>query len=292
MFEKREGRFLRHTPCEVCGSSDAKAVYDTDTAFCFSCNTYFPHVDNDNNARTVQHKRRYGLLTDITYKPLKVRKISEETCRKYGYGYSVHRGEVVQVAPYYYKGELVAQHLRDKEKNFSWVGNAKHLELFGQGLWQSGGKRLVITEGEIDCLTVAQVFNLKWPVVSVPNGASSAKKYIKQNLEFVESFEEIVLAFDNDEPGRAATSECAQLLTPGKVKVANWSPYKDANEMLQKGRSSDIAQVIFQAKNYRPDGIVAGSELTLEYLESDDSLMSYDPYPKLNSKLRGIRKVR
>ena len=89
--------------------------------------------------------------------------------------------------------------------------------------------------------------------MSVPNGATSAKKYIKQNIEFVESFEEIVLSFDMDEQGRKATEEVAQLLTPGKVKIADWSPYKDPNEMLQAGQGSEISQRIFNAKLYRPD---------------------------------------
>src|SRR5690606_10122518 len=145
------------------------------------------------------------------------------------YGITKWRGKTVQVAPYYFRGTLTAQHIRTPDKEFFWTGEAKHLELFGQHLWRNGGKRIVVTEGEIDCLTVAQVFGLNWPVVSVPNGAQSAKKYIQQNLEFLEAFEEIVLAFDNDEPGRQAAEECASILTPGKVKIANWGPYKDAS---------------------------------------------------------------
>ena len=38
---REEGVFLYHTSCERCGSSDAKAVYSSGTAFCFSCESYF-----------------------------------------------------------------------------------------------------------------------------------------------------------------------------------------------------------------------------------------------------------
>ena len=31
--------FIRHEPCEACGSSDAKAIYDDGSTFCFSCQT-------------------------------------------------------------------------------------------------------------------------------------------------------------------------------------------------------------------------------------------------------------
>lgn len=284
----KEGNFLRHDPCETCGSSDAKAVYSSGTAFCFSCGTYYRSVEGGEARRKGMTK---GLLTNLEYKALTRRGISEDTCRKYGYGVGTYRGKPVQVAPYYLSGSLVAQHLRGANKEFLWLGEAKRLELFGQHLWRNGGKRLVITEGEIDCLTVAQVFGLKWPVVSVPNGAQSAKKYLQQNLEFLESFEEIVLAFDNDEPGRQAAEECARILTPGKVKIANWSPYKDANDWLQAGKGAEIAAVIFGAKQYRPDGIVAGSELSIEYLLQEEGFFTYPlPYPVLDRKLRGLRK--
>lgn len=291
-----EGRFLRHAPCERCGSSDAKAIYSNGTAWCFSCESYFPSVDDDgagvSSFSRRGGKRLAGLIERLTFRSLDKRKINEDTCHKYGYGIAKYNGKTVQVAPYYYNGTLVAQHLRDAEKRFSWLGEAKHLELFGQHLWATGGKRVVVTEGEIDCLSVAQAFNLKWPVVSVPNGAQSAKKYIQQNLEWLESYDEIVIAFDNDEPGRKAAQECAMLLSPGKVKIANWAPHKDANDMLQAESPGAIAQVIFNAQVYRPDGIVAGSDLTLEYLLKDEAINSFSlPYPILDSMLKGLRKA-
>ena len=291
-MDDRAGEFLYHESCEKCGSSDAKAVYSTGTAYCFSCQAHFKD-DVDTTTTTTQRRAAVrGLLEDVEYKALGVRRIQEDTCRKFRYGYSTYKGKHVQVAPYYKNGQQVAQHLRTADKEFPWLGESKTLELFGQGLWQSGGKRVVITEGEIDCLTVAQVFNLRWPVVSLPNGAQSAKKYVKQNLEWIESFDEIVLAFDNDEPGIEAMQECAVILPPGRVKIANWTPYKDANDMLQDGKGGKIAEVIFQAKQYRPDGIVAGSELTLDSLITQEDIMAYAlPYPKLNKLLKGLRKA-
>ena len=40
--------------------------------------------------------------------------------------------------------------------------------------------------------------NNRFPVVSVPSGSASAKKYIKRELEWLSKFENIVLMFDND----------------------------------------------------------------------------------------------
>lgn len=282
-----KGNFIKHLPCEVCGSSDAKGLYSSGTAYCFSCHTYFK-ADG-----SIDEERRSYMKDLIPGEPLTGTKrgIHEETFSKFGYEQGTYNGDKVHVAPYYHDGKLVAQHTRTKDKKFAWIGNSKQLEMFGQHLWQTGGKRLVITEGELDCLSVAQVFNLKWPVVSLPSGAQSGANYIKQNLEWIESFEEIVIAFDNDEAGQKAIEDAVVLLTPGKVKVADWSPLKDANDWLQDNKGSEIANRIFQAKEYRPDGIMLACEMTLEDLMTDDKLMNYQlPYPKLDDMMKGIRK--
>ena len=289
------GTFVKHIPCSVCGSSDGNALYSNGNEYCFVCEAFTTGGDSDTQEKVCKSSQRRvkGLIENLTYKELGVRGIREDTCRKYGYGLGKDKrtGQIIQVAPYYKNGVLVAQHTRTASKEFAWLGEAKSLELFGQRVWQTGGRRLVITEGEIDCLTIAQVFNLKWPVVSVPNGAQSAKKYIKQNLEFIESFDEIVISFDNDEPGLKSAKACAMLLPPGRVKIANWDPYKDPNEMLQAGQGANIATNIFQAKQFRPDGILAGKDLTLEYLQQEENILAYElPYPELTKKLRGIRK--
>jgi len=286
----QDGKFLYHTSCEACGSSDAKSVYSTGSAYCFSCRTWFPPEDGG-EVKTTKRRRVKGLKTDITFKALNKRKIKKETCKKFDYGYSTDKGEVVQVATYHdANGNRVAQHLRTKDKQFRWQGETGKIQLFGQHLWQTG-KRLVITEGEIDAMTIAQVFNLRWAVVSVPNGAPSAKKYIKQNLEFIEGFDEVVFAFDNDQQGRDAIAECAPLVKTGKARVATFAPYKDASDMMQSGKMAEIAPAIFNAKIYRPDGIIAGSDITLEYLMSEEDAEGYEiQYPKLNKMLKTLRK--
>ena len=114
-----------------------------------------------------------GFLTGQA-RALTARGLTEETCRKFGYRIATRNGEPVQVADYRdAEGTLVAQKVRTKDKKFSTIGDGKDMPLFGQQLWQAGGKRIVITEGEIDALSVSQAFNNSWPVVSLPNGAQS-----------------------------------------------------------------------------------------------------------------------
>ena len=224
------------------------------------------------------------------FMPLPARKITLETVKKYGYTIGDHRGQKVHIAPYYKDGSLVAQHLRTADKDFPWLGESKNVDLFGQHLCRNqGGKRIVITEGEIDCLTISQAFNNKWPVVSIPTGSKGAKKALKQHLEFLESFEEIVLAFDNDEPGKEAVAECAVLFSPGKLKIATYpSGIKDASQLAQENRFGEIATCIFEAKGYRPDGIVNGADLWEKIQKPIEWGLSY-PWEELTQATYGQR---
>lgn len=233
-----------------------------------------------------------ALVQDGEFRALDARGITLETVRKFGYMVGEYKGEIAQIAPYYDKeGTLVAQKLRFKDKKFTAVGDMKHATLFGQQLWRDAGKRVVVTEGEIDAMSVSQVFNNKWAVVSIPTGAVSAKKAVKNQLEWLDQYDEIVLAFDNDEAGQKAARECAVLFKSGKAKIANFAPYKDANDYLQNGKPQAVATIVFEAKVYRPDGIVSGNEIALHDLEVEENIFAYQvPYPKLNGILRGLRK--
>lgn len=194
------------------------------------------------------------------YRDLVKRGIREDTCRQFGYQFGMLNGSSVQIAPYFNEaGDMVAQKIRGANKEFKILGDISTAQLFGARLW-GGGKKIVITEGEIDCLSVSQVQNGKWPVVSVPNGAQGAAKAIKKNLEYFDKFEEVILMFDSDEPGVKAAQDCASLFPPGKCKVASLS-MKDPNELLQAGKGDQIVTAIWQAKAYRPDGLVGVADL-------------------------------
>jgi twinkle protein len=183
------------------------------------------------------------------------RKLTEETCRKWGYTVGELSGKKVQIANYRNTaGQIVGQKVRFPNKDFLFLGDIKEAGLYGQHLWRNGGRKVVITEGEIDALSVSQAQDNKWPVVSVPNGARGAKKAIQRELRWLEEFEEVVLMFDEDEEGRAAAQECAGLFRPGKCKLARL-PMKDANELLKSGKTDEIINAIWGAKSWRPDGV-------------------------------------
>lgn len=297
MYDAGEDRHIvkSHQPCPDCGSSDALSINSDGSTYCFSCETYHHPasdgsvIDTHIDGRTFYSK---DLIppTEMTFESLRQRMIEEKTCRRYGYYVSKYNGEPCQVACYYDdNGCMVGQHLRFKDKRFIILGQVTK-RFWGQHLF-NGGKRLVITEGEIDCLTVSQVGGNKYPVVSLPNGCTSAKKLFKENLEWLSSFEEVIVMFDMDEPGRKAVEDVCKILPYGKLKIANL-PLKDPNECLQNGRSVAILDGIFQAKKYRPDGIINGNELWEELKDEPDEEQGY-PLPwniPLQDKSQGLRK--
>jgi len=281
----QESKFVRHLPCEQCGSSDANSEFDDGHQFCFSCQTY---KASGSGIREPEPKR-HSVLISGEFKPLHKRRITEETCRKFGYSVGSLKNQFVQIAPYYdRKGKLVAQKIRTPNKDFKVLGDITKALPFGSRLWDKG-KKLVVCEGEVDCLSISQSQGNKWPVVSIPNGAQGAKRHMQKCFDYYDGFDEIVLMFDQDEPGNLAARECAELFSPGKAKIATL-PLKDANEMLQAGREQEIIQSIWQAKTYRPDGIISGEDLWAEVSKED--LITAVPYPwaGLNRVTRGCRR--
>lgn len=225
------------------------------------------------------------------------RRINEDTCKKWGYRVGEYAGRKVQIADYYNPEgtAVVAQKIRfppDEEgkKDFTIVGKMREAGLYGQHLWRDKGKKIVITEGEIDALTVSMLQDNKWPVVSVPNGAQGAKKALQRHLEWLLGFEEIILFFDNDKEGIAAVEECAPLFPPGRCKVARMADFKDANDALQASRGKDVIDAIWGAKVHRPDGVLNGADMW-DALVQDDAATESSVYPwsGLNDITHGLR---
>lgn len=285
MDHQTESEFLEHQPCEKCGSSDAKGIFDDGHGWCFACDSYFPAEGEPVKAApTTQGTYR----PSGEFEPLLNRGISERVVRKMDYRVDHLRGAHVAVYHDPKTGEAVAAKVRRAGKQFAWEGDPKRAGLFGQHLWSSG-KRIVLTEGEIDALSVSETQGQgKWPVCSLPNGAAAAKRDCAKQLEFLESFEEVILMFDTDEAGSKAAVEVAELLSPGKARIATL-PLKDANEVLTQGNPGDITSAMWNAKPYRPDGIVNGADLwDLVTKQEEQSEFPY-PYPCLNAVLYGLR---
>ena len=273
--------------CTKCGSSDAATSYeDTGLTHCFSCEATYK---TEGGYTEPMNEFKNETLSEVTEITTSIRGISTETFKKFSY-YKGPNGEHISNM-YNSDGAIVAQKMRYKDKTFSWKGDTKNTVPFGLNLWRSGGKRITITEGEIDCMSISEALGGRYPVISISNGAASAKKDLKAHIEHINSFDEIVLWFDNDEPGRKAVQEVSSLFPPGKVYTVNSGEFKDANEVLKAKGKAGVLQHYYETKKYTPSGIVSGSSLSFEAVVSIDDSKSYmSPYKGINKLLRGFRK--
>jgi len=284
MDRESNSAFLQHEQCPDCGSRDNLARYDDGHAYCFGCGRY-EHADGSTHRNEDENLRSDFLQSEPRF--IKSRGLSEETCKKFGYGIGEFNGTLCHVANYRSTdGKIVAQKIRMPNKDFRMIG--KPSLLYGEHLWRDDGKFITVTEGEIDALSVSQAFGNKWPVVSIPTGAKGAAKAISRSIEFLEKFDHVHFCFDNDEPGRAAAAECALLLTPGKAKIVTL-PCKDANECLTEGKVKELVNAIYGAKTYRPDGVICGEDLWQRVIT--DRMVESTPYPwdGLNDLAHGVR---
>lgn len=256
-------------PCSQpdCGSSDAVALYDDGHTHCFACGHHVGRDASYHSPFKPQAPELQRLLDEATVRALPSRGLTQATCEAWDYSTRQNsRGEWEQLAVYRDEHrQIVGIKLRNigvdgQGKAFSWVGSAKS-QLYGRHRCGSGGRMLTILEGEIDTLTVSQCYALKFDVVGVPNGAAEAAKCVAKNLEWINTFDKVIFGFDMDAPGREAAIECAKLLPPGKAFIASWDG-KDPNEMLKAGKAEAITRAIWNAKAYRPDGIIDARDLT------------------------------
>ena len=95
----------------------------------------------------------------------------------------------------------------------------------------------------------------KYAAVSVNNGVQSLNE-IKANLEFIESFKEVFICYDNEPKAREAARKVADLIA-GKARIVILpDEYKDANEMLQAGKGAEFSRAFWAAQTYTPSGVI------------------------------------
>ena len=286
-IEHEGSTFVSHEPCEKCGSSDANSLFSDGHLYCFACETYTPGEGEVMEMTTTSFNHT---LLEGSPRAIPARGLSEEDCKKFSYWIgNDYQGNPVQIANYKdEKGKTIAQKVRGKDKSFKMLGETKKVGLFGSHLW-STGKKICITEGEIDAISLSKCFGHKYAVVSLPSGAQSAVRAIKDNFDYLNGFQEIVIATDMDEAGRNAAHAIAEVLPVGKAKIATL-PAKDANAAILEGKTGELIQSIYQAREFRPDGIKQAHDYR-DIIHVDETMSAISwPYSMLNERLMGMRK--
>ena len=279
-------------PCEVCGSSDAKQVY-ADGTHCFSCgvNTRAKSMNNAKSKSPPAPRPSQVTPTAVreNYKTsgMDKRGIPKSICEFYKVKMAFDN-EGNPVKHYYPYGE--GYKVRTLPKTFASIG--KLSGLFGQELFPAGGKRLVITEGEIDALSVATAsykkYQKHYPIVSVPS--ATGLKTLTENRSWIRSFKEVVIMFDQDTAGKAAADQAVSIIGYDKARVAVYN-HKDPNEVLLKEGTLELIRIIWDAETRKPDSVVGKAEVWDMLMEHSAKVSM--PYPEclngLNNKIEGMR---
>ena len=276
-----------HQPCEKCGSSDAAAQYSDGHWYCFSCGQTYGNR-KDNRMEQVLEMTDKGKIREIAD-----RCITEETCRKFGVRTLVHGGKIVKhFYPYYNKaGEKVAEKVRIVEgKQFLWTGDRKEVQLFGAQCQPTSGRFVAICEGCMDQLSLWQALGGRYTVVSLPDGCRSFKA-LKENYEYLDKFDTVVLCLDGDKPGRDAVERAVQYLPQKKTKVMRLpEDCKDPNEFLKRGKTQELLNYFWRAEAYTPKDIINISSM-YDRLAEFRKTHQYVPTPwqGVNEMIEGTR---
>jgi twinkle protein len=299
MQQETDNRFIEHQACPDCGSKDNLARYENGQGYCFGCGRWEAPSSTsikDNNYQVKNETREVNNMKQFegNYGEIPDRVLGRDVTKKYGVTlqYGTDGYITKHCYPYYNKdtGEHIGNKIRTVEgKDFIYEGSSNTAGLFGQNIFKEGGKYITITEGEIDAMAVHQMFGNKYAAVSLRSGASGASRDIKNSLEYLESFDTVVLCFDNDKPGEEAVKSVVDLFSPNKIRICKLHR-KDASEMLMAGQIANFTRQWWDAKGYTPDGIIS-SEDTWDILINKKDVISI-PYPwlGLNELTHGFRR--
>lgn len=172
--------------------------------------------------------------------------------------------------PFLKAGQVVNVKYRDGQKNFRQAKNAEKCFYRHDFI----GDPLIITEGEIDALSLVEAGYHK--AVSCPDGAppEHAKSYATK-FDFLKSAEsklkdikKIILAVDNDKPGKILEEELARRLGKERCwRVTYPQGCKDANDVLVKHGKETLKQVIETASPYPVEGLFCPADLKADVIE-------------------------
>lgn len=230
-----------------------------------------------------------------------------------GFRIEAHPQGNVIAFPFYERGEVAAEKYRAAGKRFyQRPGGRKvfyNADVLDDPALTNSTAALVITEGEMDCLSAIEA---GYPfVVSVPDGAPPARdkdgnlikvpdtaedvvpeeddkfRFLVNAWDRLQAVKRVIIATDNDEPGMRLAAELVRRL--GRVRCA-FVTYpdgcKDLNDVLMQHGPAEVNRVIVQAKPYPVASLYRLSEFPPEpplrpassgWADLDRNLMVYHP---------------
>jgi twinkle protein len=273
-------------PCPCGKSSDAYALYDDDSGYCFrgDCGKYFKG-NKEEDLDTGKYSRDF----------YPHRGINKRTLEKYNVQTKFFEGEPIETAFFYPNGSIKIRKMKGKiftTKDAPGEGGTfKETHLFGKNVFNKGSKRVItITEGEYDALSVSQMIGDETAAVSVRSSVMAKKDCIAE-YDYINSFDKIIINFDNDEVGQEAAKKVASLFDFKKVFNLCLNKHKDANGYLEADMAKDYYEAWRGVKRYTPDNLLSTMAEFKEALKTanEEKLCDY-PFEQLQRMLHGMHR--
>lgn len=162
---------------------------------------------------------------------------------------------------YYRDGKLINIKFRGPKKSFKLVKDAELIFYNLDAIKEE--ETAIITEGEIDCLSLYEcgIYN----AVSVPNGAAPGNQrleYLDNCWEYFEKKTKVILMVDNDEPGKRLREELARRIGYEKCwQVGYPDGCKDANDILVKHGKAALASIVETAQQWPIEGLITMDDM-------------------------------
>lgn len=154
----------------------------------------------------------------------------------------------------------------------------------------------IITEGEIDCMSVCQAIqgtNLQMPCISVSNGINSLETNIKLSIEAFQSVKVWYVFVDNDEAGAKLEAEVIRRAGKQKCRIVKKYGYKDASEMLSGSaqEQSEISKITdkdarllkLQARFNRGTELILKALSESEFVKIEGLITLNNVYPQIEN---------
>lgn len=298
--------------CE-CGSGDGIQVFlqddGTEDAYCFACGKFYSSEDLSGNPKQYssvvvpmvrqENKMDLNKIKKLPSSEIEDRNLSKDTVEHFSVGVE-HSEETGEIIKHYYpdtrNGDIVGYEVRDtRDKKFSAVGDRKgDIDLWGSHLVTSG-KKLFITEGRLDAMSLFQSiienrpekYNKHTPaVVSLTRGAQGAASDLINNRKYLNNFDDIVLCFDMDQAGQKALRDCIKIIPTAKAVTL---PLKDASDMLIAGRSAELFDLaVWNAQPVRMGEVVDVVDVIEKAMERPQMGIPF-PWTTVTKACFGIR---
>jgi len=255
--------------CPDCSQSRRKEkqrdlqYYSNDNrGYCWHClTTFFEYKPYDEKKYTIPEWQNITKLSDKAVKWFTSRMIKQETLN-YMKVYTTNEfmpqfNKEIEVIcfPYFRDLKLVNIKFRGANKTFKLVSGAELI------FWNldilTDCKDVIITEGEIDCLTFIE--NGFKNVVSVPNGANGTD-YLDNYIHLFDD-KDIYLSIDNDTKGIELRDELIRRFGAERCYLISFNECKDANDYFIKYGGIEFKDRVTSAKQIKIKGMITIDDL-------------------------------